>query len=297
MVLLNRIDNIELSEAEFKLLKHIVYEKAGITLSDTKRVLMFNRLHGRLAKLKLKSFKQYYDYLTKGGDQNGIELKNFLEAITTNETYFFRSSKQFDFLASTVIPRLVERKEAEGDKRLRFWSSACSTGEEAYSIAIAVIESVPNPKQWTIDIFASDINSSVLKIAMSGVYEADCIREVKDTIVSKYFQRDKKDDRYRIKDFLRAMVKFSTHNLKDIFNHSNLDTIFCRNVMIYFDDASKEKVLNNLSHVLAYNGYLFLGQSESLIGNNNLFEYVMPSVYIKQEHLIPKAKVETFLFL
>jgi chemotaxis protein methyltransferase CheR len=274
-----------LTDQEFMLFKNFVYDKAGILLSDAKKNLVHNRLHKRLRTLRLKSFKDYYDWIIRDSD----ELRNFLDVITTHETSFFRDARLFDTLALKILPEIVERKR-EG--KIRIWSSACSTGEEPYSIAITALEAIPQIDRTDIAIYASDISLGSLEKAKEGKYTADKLMNIKEEVLSKYFsvapfKPSVKDDDstgkeyFQINSRVKGLVKFVQHNLKEPFEYENIDIIFCRNVLIYFDKDSKQKVINELNRRLINGGYLFLGGAESLQDMQTKYKYIAPSLYKK----------------
>lgn len=229
----------------------IAYQEFGIKINDSKRNLMSNRMSKRIKELKLFSFVEYYNYLVKHFD---IERQHFADAITTNETFFFRGLKHFSTLTKEILPNLQS-------DNIRVWSAACSSGEEAYSLAIALNERLPASKRQEFEVFASDISSQVLKKANRGIYNSYSLRLVREQHLKRYFNHLRNDD-YQVKPQLRKMVKLGNHNLLEPFPKGKLDIIFCRNVLIYFDRESKQRVLSQLMGALKPNGYLFVGESE-----------------------------------
>lgn len=229
----------------------LAYEETGIRISSQKMELMQNRLIQRLRELNLSSFHAYYEYLKKNW---ATELPNFIEKITTNETYFFRCPRHFYLLSKHVYPQLPA-----GD--INIWSAASSSGEEPYSLAISVLERMPNVQNRKVRVYASDIDRQVLKKASEGIYGDYALRFVRPEHLKKYFTPINNGN-FQVKSQLREMLLLGQHNLKQVFPKGKLDIIFCRNVLIYFDEASKTQVLNNLFAALKVNGYLFLGESE-----------------------------------
>ncbi|MGK5094879.1 protein-glutamate O-methyltransferase CheR [Deltaproteobacteria bacterium TL4] len=227
----------------------IAYTETGIRISDQKLELMNNRLGRRIKELGLESFKHYYDYLRK----TSSEMPHFVESITTNETYFFRCPKHFTLLSKQVFSGI-------STSQVDVWSAASSTGEEPYSLAIALSERLPNFQGRQVRLFASDIDYGVLKKASEGIYNSYALRLVTPDLLKKYFLPH--SNNYKIADSLRKMVLLGQHNLKLPFPKGKVDILFCRNVLIYFDDASKQIVFNNLINALKPGGYLFLGESE-----------------------------------
>jgi len=270
---------MNISDQEFKLFQNLVYEKAGIFLSEIKKNLLHNRLQKRLKILKLQSFNDYYKCIV----QNSDELKNFLDVITTHETSFFRDARLFDTFATKILPEVLEKK-GNGEK-IRIWSSACSTGEEPYSIAIAALETIPKINRVDVAIYASDISVESLSKAKDGRYKVDKLSNVKDEVVARYFtgnsRQNESDDIYTVNNEVKRFVKFIHHNLKEPFEVDGMDIIFCRNVLIYFDKESKQRVMNELTRCLINGGYLFLGGAEGLQDTQTTYKYIAPSIYKK----------------
>ena len=193
--------------------------------------------------------------------------------MTINETSFFRNMPQFELLRLQVLPELVARKGQDALRGLRVWSAGCSTGAEPYTIAIIVLELLEKWPRWEFKLFASDLSLSVLKQARQGRYEADKLRDsVPPELLRKYF--DLAGEEYQIKEHVRRRVSFDYHNLKHENGLDHLDIIFCRNVMIYFDDEERKRVIDKFHRSLNPGGYLFLGHSESLQGVDVRFEFV-----------------------
>jgi chemotaxis protein methyltransferase CheR len=249
----------KLTRPQFKKYCDIVYNESGINLTEEKRELLNARIGKRLRKLSLQPDK--YLILIQKDPQ---EMKNFLDAVSTNHTYFFRESKSFKYL----------------DKGCRdIWCAACSSGEESYSIAIYCMELGFRPS-----IFATDISNSCLEKGKTGIYPMKCISNIPKNMLIRYFQKGqgKWDCQIRVRTDIRRVIKFERFNLlKDTPPSRNFDIIFCRNVMIYFDNSSKESVLNKLAGVLKHGGYFIIGGAESLSGLNHRFKYIEPSVYKK----------------
>jgi chemotaxis protein methyltransferase CheR len=265
----------DISKSEFKLLKEYIYNRTGITLSEQKVSLLKSRLSKRLRALNLKSFQEYYDFLIK----NEAEYTDFVNAVSTNVTSFFREEKQWDFL-SKVIRTMTN--DLRG--KLRIWSSASSTGEEPYTIGMFLKESLKDFNQCNIKILATDISHDALTKAKNGIYQDKMIGNLKKHHVVNNFTRIGKTDQYVINKEIKDLVMFREFNLVygdfSIFGKTQFDLIFCRNVMIYFDTETKVKIVNNLSKQLKKGGYFFLGHSESLMNHPGL-KYVMPSIYQK----------------
>lgn len=269
-----------ISQKEFIQLRDLMYEKTGVYLKPSKINLVLARLRNRLKELSLDSFEKYYQFILNPAQKGELEL--FINSITTNETYFFRNDNQFKFLIEKYIPQIIHEK-AE-NKSLNIWSAAASTGEEAYTIAMILKQYIPKIQSWKINIHASDINSEVLNLAREGIYLEAKLKKLGTDYQKKYFTKlvdNHNRTLYKINDEIKSTVKFFQHNLLNPIKLSNLDIIFLSNVLIYFDLKSKQKVIDNIKNTLNDGGYLFLGQSESLMGSKHNFNLVMPSTFRK----------------
>lgn len=272
---------IELTDKEFDKISRLVYEQCGINLQDGKKELVKARLGKRLRSGQFESFRDYYQYVVK--DPSGQELINLLDSISTNFTFFFREQKHFDYLRSEFLPELMRRKRNNGN-RIRFWSAGCSSGEEAYSLAITLLEAIDNPLVWDVMIMATDISTKVLKIAKSGIYHKERIHSIQPASVKKYFLRGDHhwQDYVKVKDQVKQLVHFKRYNLMDPFNFKDsFDCIFCRNVMIYFDKKTQAALVSRFYECLGEGGVLFIGHSESLTGISHPFHYIRPAIYKK----------------
>jgi chemotaxis protein methyltransferase CheR len=273
----------ELSDIDFQRFSHLVYEKCGINLSPQKKDLVRNRLRKRLVSGNFKSFKEYYRYVVS--DATGKELFHLLDAISTNTTSFFRESDHFGFLKQCLLPGLTSAKKKAGHRKIRVWSAGCSTGEEPYSLAITLRENIENPEFWDMRILATDISTAVLSQAEAGIYAKDGVRNIPFDLLRKYFQRGERkwEGYYRVKGIIRDMVVFKRFNfMNGGFFREIFDIIFCRNVMIYFDEDMRKRLIDGFYHGLSREGYLFIGHSESLMGLTHKFRYVRPSIYRKK---------------
>jgi len=267
----NRI--LELDDATFIEFRNFVYEKSGIYFNESKKYLFESRIEKRVQALKLKSFKEYLEYIKL--PNNIEELHQLYDAITINETYFFRAPQQFEALEKIIVPELIQEKQGKSNY-LRFWSAASSTGEEAYTLALIVKEYLmPRYPSITFQILASDINTQVIEFARRGVYKEYAIRNVPPHLLSKYFKNNGMT--YELSEDIRKMVRFANINLYDekaVKTITGVDIIFCANVLIYFDIPSKQKVVSYLYDVLNPGGYLFIGYSESLHGISKAFSLI-----------------------
>jgi chemotaxis protein methyltransferase CheR len=263
----------KITDSEFDLYKNFIYEHAGITLSDKKKTLVTSRLSKRLRHYSLNTFKEYFDLVSRS-PQDG-EQQVAIDLLTTNETYFFREPKHFEFLKQKVLPQW------QGRKPLKVWSAASSTGEEAYSIAM-LLDDMLGAKPW--EIFGSDISSRVIKTAQKGHYEQNRIDGIPKEYLRKYCLKgvDQYEGTLLIDNNLKNNITFSSVNLKKPFgNLGPFDVIFLRNVLIYFDLPTKKQIIKQLVEKMHPEGYLFIGHSESLKGIHDGLETVIPTVYRK----------------
>jgi chemotaxis protein methyltransferase CheR len=284
-VVVHSLHDLTITDRDFKAVQKLIYDLAGIVISDAKRVMVQGRLNKRLRALGLESYHEYLDYML--APEQKEEVVQFINALTTNKTDFFREQHHFDFLAHTALPRIVEKARLGGPRRLRVWCSASSTGEEPYSIAMTIREFFGSNSDWDIRVLASDIDTSVLATASRGEYAEDRVQEMPAHLLSRYFdQHDSSSQRtWQAKPELRELITFRRINLQDDVwpIQTTFDVIFCRNVMIYFDSASQRKIVNHFAEHLDDDGYLMLGHSEALIGVTNHFQLQGDTVYRKSE--------------
>ncbi|GMO42118.1 MAG: protein-glutamate O-methyltransferase CheR [Termitinemataceae bacterium] len=255
-----------LSDADFGLYQKLIYNESGITFTPANRSILEGRLKERLRQNGVASPKLYFDTISVKKD----ELKIFLDSITTNLTWFFRNQPHFDALEKFVLPEILAAKKPSGDLTLRVWSAGCSTGEEPYTIAMLLSEKLP--AAYKFEIVASDLSLKCLMAAKEGFYAKDKTVGVPETYIPKYF--DKTEDGFKIKEALKAKIRFDYHNLKNVSPWKNFDIVFCRNVLIYFDDVAKAEVVNHFYNSMAPKSFLYIGHSESLFGMNTKFEFV-----------------------
>jgi chemotaxis protein methyltransferase CheR len=261
---------IPLPEDVFRLLRDFIHDYCGIFFDDGSKFLLERRLNRRLEQHQLKSFEEYYHFL-RYDRKREEEIVVLVDNLTTNETYFFREVAQLKAFSEEILPELRSRNA--GKKSLRIWSAGCSTGEEPYTIAILLLESGNWWRDWQVEIMGSDINQRVLHTARKGMYKKGSHRATPPNMLRKYFIEEDKGD-YRIVDAVRQLVSFSYVNLLDPYKTSlirDLDIIFCRNVIIYFDRDAKKKVIETFYDKLQEGGYLLLGHSESLINISTAF--------------------------
>lgn len=264
-----------MSEATFRELREVIYRQSGIYFTDSKKYLLEGRIAKRLGALGMKSFDQYVELLQSAGVHARSEMRDIYNAITINETYFFRSEAQFDVLKDVLLPEIIKSKTG-ALKTVKIWSAASSTGEEAYTIAMMLLEKVkPFYPNVQFEIWGSDISDSVLDAARRGIYRDYAIKNMPPEYLAKYFK--KQGDVYELREDVKRMVKFVNLNLYDtnaLRIMRNFDVVFCCNVLIYFDLPSKQQVVSHLYDALNKNGYLFIGYSESLQGVTKSFKLV-----------------------
>jgi chemotaxis protein methyltransferase CheR len=261
-----------LTEEEFAKFAKLIYEESGIFLKETKLTLLSNRLRKRLQALKLDEFSQYFSYLTSiEGDKKKKEYEELLDVVSTNETYFFRNERHFEAFSKEILPQIAQKKR---DKRLRIWSAACSTGEEPYTIAICVLENMELFKNWKIEIIGTDIAPSVLDFARLGEYSGRRIEKVPAEFLTKYFDQKKDDPTvYRVKQEVKNLTDFYYLNFFKNDFPKDIDIIFCRNVMIYFNKEHQQRLVKGFYQIINPEGYLFIGHSETLHSISNDFTY------------------------
>ena len=265
---------LTLSLSDFNKIRSIVFESTGITLADTKSALIVARLSKRLIKMNIAGFEQYIELL----NNDPSEILELINRITTNLTYFYRESGQFELLKLTVLP------EFKNKNKLRIWSAACSTGAEVYTILFEIIDYFNGrvPENIDLKILGSDIDTTVLSKAKKGAYTKEELNKLNDTKRQTYFNKEN-NDRFVVKDIYKKYVGFRKINLiNDEFSFKNdIDIIFCRNVAIYFNEETKDKLYDKFYNVLGKKGYIFSGQSESLFKWSNKYKFLKKSIYEK----------------
>jgi chemotaxis protein methyltransferase CheR len=261
--------HLDLPDDVFRLLRDQIYKRAGIWFNDSSKYLLQKRLSPRARELNFDSFQKYF-YFLQYDPRADAEFDQIFDLVTTNETYFFREPAQLSAFVEEIVPDLLSRKTL---KKIRIWSAGCSSGEEPYSIAM-LLQEAGWYEHATFEIFASDINQQVLAKARKGTYRESAFRATTPQLRERYFRRND-DSTWRITDEVRNRVSFGRLNLYDEARVSllgHLDIVFCRNVIIYFDDASKRVVVSNFYNRLVDSGYLLLGHSESLISLSTQFK-------------------------
>ena len=279
---------VQFGESELRLLQALVYEECGMYFDARRAHFLQDRLQRRLRECRVDSFYSYYRLLTTR--EGKPELAALLENLTVNETSFFRNKPQIELFHKSLLEDLLKRKQERRDWTLRLWSAGCSTGQEAYTMAMLVCDALayyylrnplpfemPSPKPlipppWKVEILASDINYSVLRLAQEGMFSATAMEPVDYAYRLRYF--DKIGDGYAVKKSLKEMVHFDFHNLKTEYLPPRNDVIFCRNVMIYFDEAEQKRLVEKFHRCLSSDGYLLLGHAESLFGLSDKYKMI-----------------------
>ncbi|MCP4350502.1 MAG: protein-glutamate O-methyltransferase CheR [Desulfobacterales bacterium] len=262
----------ELTEKQFKKVSQIIYRLCGICLKEGKEALVRARLMKRLRALGLENFDAYLKFIES--DKGVQELSFMVDAITTNKTSFFREPAHFDFLRDQILPELSNR-------RLRFWTAACSSGEEPYSLAILLKENITDIDTRDVKILATDISTRMLDKARNAVYDEGTLHGIPNHMMNKYFTRIQNES-YRVKENVRTIVRVARLNLMDTWPMKGpFNVIFCRNVMIYFDRPTQQKLISRFWNFLEHGGYLFVGHSEGLSAISHKFNYVRPAIYRK----------------
>ncbi|MHB9027899.1 MAG: CheR family methyltransferase [Candidatus Latescibacterota bacterium] len=266
----------DLTDAQYLRLANIVYEQAGISLGDSKKELLHARLGKLLRKRGISGFGEYLRILRE--DATGEELISLIDAVSTNVTDFFREENHFDFLAERIT-------ELTCPGNPRIWCAGCSSGEEAYSIAITLREYSPKPVLPLPCVLATDISTRMLEHAAAGVYPLSAVERLHPALVKKYFLKGKNTARgmIRVKKTLADLIVFQRSNLIEPLTHGQtFHFVFCRNVMIYFDNQTRRDVVRKFHQLLEPGGYLIIGHSESLNGISHPFRYIQPTIYTKE---------------
>jgi len=272
----------QLSNKEYELISGLIYNKFGINLGEQKRALIVGRLNKVLHQYGFTTFEEYYNYLIK--EQSGEALKTLVDRISTNHTFFWREHDHFDYLIKTVLPEFAASSKNIGNRSLKIWCSGCSSGEEPYTIAMLLREYFGvSLSSWDTGILATDISSLALDKAKKGIYSDENISKLPVHLRNGYF-KNIGNSQLEVIPQLRELLLFRRLNLiADNYPFKNkFHIIFCRNVMIYFDKATREALLTRYSRYIVDGGYLFIGHSESLGRMTHDFDYIKPAVYRKR---------------
>ncbi|HNY49407.1 MAG TPA: protein-glutamate O-methyltransferase CheR [Smithella sp.] len=279
--------SLEISPRQFDKISGLVYQISGIDLHEGKEELVKARLLKRLRHLKITNFERYLKYLAD--DKSGKELRAMVDVLTTNKTHFFREAEHLDFLRDEIIPHL-------GKGPIRIWSAGCSSGEEPYSIAIVLSEAIPDIVIRDIRILATDISDRMMEKARRGIYDGETIKTVPPLLKQKYFESAKAGSgrQYQVIPQLQYLISFAKLNLMEEWPmRGPFEAIFCRNVMIYFDKPTQERLVGRFWSLLREGGYLFVGHSESLTFLKHDYQYLQPAVYrkVKPSEMHPRKRV------
>jgi len=273
-----------MSHGEFDRLSEFIVGHCGIKMPAAKKIMLESRLQKRLRALGMASFAAYCDFVLESPDGTG-ELVHMIDAVTTNKTDFFREPVHFQFLAETALPEFLADGGSPGRRKFTVWSAGCSSGEEPYTLAIVLSEFREVHPDFDFSIIATDISTRVLDKARLGIYDQHVAAGISLPIKQKYFLRSKDRDKgqVRVAPELRALVAFQRLNLMDerLMASELMDAVFCRNVIIYFERATQQKLLSRLCHCLKPNGYLFLGHSETVHGFDLPLLRISSTIYRK----------------
>ncbi|GMR08591.1 MAG: protein-glutamate O-methyltransferase [Gammaproteobacteria bacterium] len=265
------------TDHDFQSIQAMVGRHTGIKLSEAKRDMVYSRLSRRLRALKITNFKDYCEMLE---EDTGEELVQFTNAITTNLTSFFRENHHFEYLRNTLLPDLIIRNSSS--RRIRIWSAGCSTGEEPYSLAMTIKESVPNADAWDIKILATDLDSNVLASAREGTYALERIEGIDERRRRRWFLKNKNNGSgvTRVIPELQKMITFKQLNLMHEWPMKGpFDIIFCRNVVIYFDKPTQKILFGRYADLMGKDGHLFVGHSETLYRVSDNFDLIGSTIY------------------
>lgn len=270
---------LEISEKDLERLTTFLKRKFGLVLFE-KKALVESRLG---FYIKEKGFSNYTDYLNYVfSDHTGKELSNMVDKLTTNHTYFMREHEHFQHFTDVFLPKMEKAFKNEKEKEIRIWSAGCSYGNEPYNIVICLLEYFGiYAKQWDFKILATDISFTALRTAKLGIYKSDAMERIDPILIEKYFKKQK-DGSYQVSDRVRENVVFKYHNLMDeIKFKKDFDLIFCRNVMIYFDETTRHKLTESFYDASKPGAYLYIGHTENLSSKTS-YKKERPSVYIKE---------------
>ena len=290
---------LPLSLDDFASFQRLLSETCGLRFEEDKSQTLQAALWRRLKKRGYQSYQEYYHFL-KYHPEGALEIRDLIDLITINETHFFRNRAQFDVLMQYVLPEIIQNKERKQDRQIRCWSAGCSTGDEAYSIAIAIKEVLPSYKEWNLSILGSDINRNGLTWAKRGIYSEKNIAHFPKEYLNCYFKVH--GSNYILDSEIRKMVQFEHHNLAKVpyadERMNQIDILFCRNVIIYLDSRTTQNIIENFYHCIAPEGYLFLGHAETLWQITNKFEGVeFPHTFIYKKVTRTVQKEPSRLFM
>jgi|WetSurMetagenome_2_1015567.scaffolds.fasta_scaffold125762_2 chemotaxis protein methyltransferase CheR len=281
---INQAFKLKMTDEDFRKLGSYVYEELGIKMPYPKKIMLQSRLQKRLVDLKMTSFKDYIDFaLSKEGEEE--EIIKMIDLITTNKTDFFRESSHFDYLTETALPEICSFRAPR--KTIKIWSAGCSSGEEPYTIAIVLMEFLQKYPDLDFSIFATDISLRILQKAATSIYPEERISDIPLALKRKYFlkSKDQSNKTVRLVPEIRSKVSFQRLNFMDS-NYSvenEFDIIFCRNVLIYFDRDTQQQVITKLASKLVFDGFFFLGHSESITNMKVPLRQIKPTIFRKAQ--------------
>jgi chemotaxis protein methyltransferase CheR len=282
-------NDVEMTFEDFQMIRDFIHEKSGIFFAENKMYLVKNRLQKRMAELDMKTMRDYFYHVKY--DVSQTEFNRLMVLMTTNETSFYRNEPQLLSFSDEVLPLIIdEKRRTRATQSIRIWSAGCSTGEEPYTLAMLILDRLGTLAGWHVEIIANDISEDVLARARRGEYNGITLRNVKPEKLERYFT--KAGEMYRVKPEVKALVKFSQINLNEerrVAMMSSLDVIFCRNVMIYFSDDVKRRLVRGFFNALRPGGYFYIGHSETLHGISKAFKLV----YFKNALVYRKDATDT----
>lgn len=271
------------TSADFRFIRELIADRTGIILSEGKRDLVYGRLSRRLRDLGMRQFRDYCELLEAGHDEEMVE---FVNAITTNLTSFFREDHHFEFLGKSLLPNLMKQKlQTNAARRLRIWSAGCSTGEEPYSIAMVVKEAIGNQKDWDVRILATDLDTKVLEKAGNGIYDQSRVEGLSKARLQRWIKKGSGSNtgKVRMSPELQELITFKQLNLMNDWPMKGpFDLIFCRNVVIYFNKPTQQVLFERYANLLDDKGHLFLGHSETMFQKTERYELIGKTVYQKK---------------
>lgn len=283
------MDLERLNQHQFERFRDFIYQESGIWVSEKKVALLSNRIRSRLKAGEFENFDLYYRHLTSKAGR--AELEGFLDAITTNETFFFRTEKHFDWLSTQFLTEMNTLHRDGGHPRsLRIWSAGCAGGAEPYSIAICLLENRHLLADWSLEILGTDISEEALRGARAGVFKPRETEAVSKTQQRRFFQKKPGDDGLEVGPAVKELVQFKRHNLMQPLPEPAFDCIFIRNVLIYFDGESKRVVVDNLINALAVGGFMVVGPSEGIYDMLEPLKKLSPFLYRKVDSVEPSTR-------
>jgi len=276
----NTMEHSQLSNEEFERFREFIWHLCGICIAENKLTLLTNRLKRRLRATGIETYQAYFDFLKSRAGAS--ELSGFLDAITTNETSFFRTEKHFEWLSTEFVTEMLARiRKREHEETIRVWSAACSTGEEVYTIAVCLEEARRKSPVWQFEILGTDISQEVLERAKAATYSLATIKDLPDGLKKRYFE-SLGPDAFQVKSSIRDRVKFLSHNLIAPPPANRFDVVFLRNVLIYFNRESKQKVIEQIVKAIRPGGYLVIGPSEGIFDMLPMLKRCHPFVFQKE---------------